>query len=464
MNSKGLIKENSNTFSSLYRLFDLTIIANSLLLTAFLYNVSIELHYIVVLLGSGILFLYLSELFGLYRSWRVGHFGQIARVVLSVWWLTFLIITFFTFALKHGESFSRFTFAIWLISSSVVMVAWRYCFYLFLGHIRRKGRNTRSVAIVGATSAGIELKQQLDLHPEQGLKFAGFYDDRTIDRLGISTGLLGTVDEAVKAAQQGKIDIMYIALPLKAEQRINEILLKCGNTTCDVHIVPDFFVFNLVHARMAHVGNMPTLSVFESPYFGAYRWVKRTIDIVFSIGILTLISIPMLCIAMAVKLTSKGPAIFKQKRYGLDGKKIEVWKFRSMTTMDNGDEVKQATKGDMRITRLGAFLRKTSLDELPQFINVLKGDMSIVGPRPHAVAHNEDYRTKIGYYMLRHKVKPGITGWAQINGWRGETETLDKMEKRVEFDLDYMRRWTPWMDVKIIFLTVFKGFINKNAY
>jgi putative colanic acid biosynthesis UDP-glucose lipid carrier transferase len=179
---------------------------------------------------------------------------------------------------------------------------------------------------------------------------------------------------------------------------------------------------------------------------------------------MTFIAIPMLVIAAAVKITSPGPVIFKQIRYGLDGKAIKVWKFRSMSTMDNGSSVKQATKNDARITPLGAFLRRTSLDELPQFINVLQGQMSIVGPRPHAVAHNEEYRKLIKGYMLRHKVKPGITGWAQINGWRGETDTLDKMEKRVEYDLAYIRNWTVWLDVKIVFLTVFKGFINKNAY
>jgi putative colanic acid biosynthesis UDP-glucose lipid carrier transferase len=172
----------------------------------------------------------------------------------------------------------------------------------------------------------------------------------------------------------------------------------------------------------------------------------------------------MLFIALAVKLTSKGPVIFKQNRYGLDGKKIKVYKFRSMTVQDNGDKVQQATKNDVRITPLGAFLRKTSLDELPQFINVLQGRMSVVGPRPHAVAHNEEYRKLIEGYMLRHKVRPGITGWAQINGFRGETETINKMIKRVEYDLDYIHRWSVWMDIRIILATVTRGFINKNAY
>ncbi|GEA11485.1 hypothetical protein KUL49_18600 [Alteromonas sp. KUL49] len=209
---------------------------------------------------------------------------------------------------------------------------------------------------------------------------------------------------------------------------------------------------------------MQALSVFDTPFQGASDLLKRAEDIVVGSIILTMLTIPMLFIAAAVKLTSPGPIIFKQKRYGLDGKQILVYKFRSMKVQDNGPVVKQATKNDPRITKLGAFLRKTSLDELPQFINVLQGRMSIVGPRPHAVAHNEEYRKLIKGYMLRHKVRPGITGWAQVNGFRGETETINKMVKRVEYDLDYIHRWSVWLDLKIIWMTIFKGFTNKNAY
>ncbi len=206
------------------------------------------------------------------------------------------------------------------------------------------------------------------------------------------------------------------------------------------------------------------LAFLIPPFNGLLNWVKRFEDLVLSSLILLLISPVLLAVAIGVKLSSPGPIIFKQNRYGLDGKPIQVWKFRSMRVMDNGSHVQQATKGDPRVTRFGAFIRRTSLDELPQFFNVLQGSMSIVGPRPHAVAHNEQYRTIVNRYMLRHKVKPGITGWAQINGWRGETDTLDKMEKRVQFDLDYIHRWSLWFDLKIVFLTIFKGFVGKNAY
>jgi putative colanic acid biosynthesis UDP-glucose lipid carrier transferase len=180
--------------------------------------------------------------------------------------------------------------------------------------------------------------------------------------------------------------------------------------------------------------------------------------------VLLLISPLLLMIAAAIKLTSKGPVLFRQDRYGLDGKRIGVYKFRSMKVMENGGAVTQAKRNDSRVTAVGAFLRRTSLDELPQFFNVLLGEMSVVGPRPHAVAHNEEYRKQVAYYMLRHKVRPGITGWAQINGWRGETDTLEKMEMRVKYDLDYIRNWSLFFDVRIVFKTVFKGFVDKNAY
>jgi putative colanic acid biosynthesis UDP-glucose lipid carrier transferase len=254
-------------------------------------------------------------------------------------------------------------------------------------------------------------------------------------------------------------------MPMKAEARITDILNQCSDTTATVHIIPDFFIFNLLHARWQHVGNMQTLSIFDSPFNGANLATKRIEDIVLSLIILVIIAIPMIIIALVVKLTSKGPAIFKQKRYGLDGKEICIYKFRSMELVNKEvNNVVQATRFDARITPIGAFLRKTSLDELPQFINVLQGNMSIVGPRPHAVQHNEEYRKLIDGYMLRHKAKPGITGWAQINGWRGETDTLEKMEKRIEFDLNYIHRWSLLFDLKIIFITIFKGFVNKNAY
>ena len=265
-------------------------------------------------------------------------------------------------------------------------------------------------------------------------------------------------------AKTGTYDAIYIALPMRAENKIKALIEELSDSSANVHYVPDIFTFNLMNARMRQIGGIPTISVYDTPFdsFGAF--MKRSLDVVLSTFILALIALPMLIIAAAIKIDSSGPAIFKQRRYGLNGDTFWVWKFRTMSALDNGDTVHQARKNDERLTRLGSFLRRSSLDELPQFINVLQGTMSIVGPRPHAVAHNEFYRQEIDQYMLRHIVKPGITGWAQINGLRGETDTAEKMEKRIEFDLHYIRNWSVNLDIKIIFLTFLKGFFNKNAY
>ena len=266
-------------------------------------------------------------------------------------------------------------------------------------------------------------------------------------------------------AKSGKIDTIFVTLPLGAEKRIKGLLNELSDTTVSAYLMLDLFSFDLLNARWLDVQGMPAVSIFETPYTGLDGMAKRLLDIFASSIILFLIAIPMLLIALGVKLTSKGPVFFRQKRYGTGGEEIFVWKFRSMKVMDEGDkEVVQAKKGDSRITAFGAFLRRTSLDELPQFFNVLSGSMSIVGPRPHAVSHNEYYRSVIHGYMLRHKVRPGITGLAQINGYRGETDTLEKMEGRIKYDLEYIRNWSIWLDIKLILLTIYKGFVNKNAY
>ena len=251
---------------------------------------------------------------------------------------------------------------------------------------------------------------------------------------------------------------------MSAEKRIKHIAEMLADSTASVYIVPDIFTFNLLNSRWVDFQGITAISIYETPFAGLTSIVKRIEDIVLSFLILILITVPMLFIALGIKLTSSGPILFKQARYGIDGEKIKVWKFRSMTVTEDGDNVKQATQGDSRITPFGGFLRRTSLDELPQFFNSLGGSMSIVGPRPHAVAHNEEYRKQIQGYMLRHKVKPGITGLAQINGFRGETDTLDKMAGRVRYDLRYIQTWSLSLDLKIIFLTIFKGFKHKNAY
>ena len=297
---------------------------------------------------------------------------------------------------------------------------------------------------------------------------AGFYDDRPAERttdLPEDVGQrAGNIDDLVRAARDGQVDMIYITFPMRAEDRIRGVLQRLSDTTASVYVVPDFFVFELLHSRWSNIGGLPVVSVFENPLYGVDGLLKRVIDLVLTCTLLVLLAVPMAIVALLVKLSSPGPVFFRQRRYGLDGKEIFVWKFRSMRVCENGAAVKQATRGDSRITPIGGFLRKSSLDELPQLFNVLVGNMSLVGPRPHASAHNEEYRQLIQGYMLRHKVKPGITGWAQVNGWRGETDTLDKMQKRIEFDHEYIQKWSIWLDFVILLRTPLVVLSRQNAY
>lgn len=469
MNS-GIIRAQQNTFSTVFRLLDVLIISITLIIAARIFTVELTQGELSLLLISVILFLIISESFELYRSWRVDSILQQIGVTLACWGLVCGSLVFILFFTNILPADNKLVLVAWLTVTGGMLPLWRIIVRLMLGYLRKNGANARSALIIGATRSGSELAKNILSNPQYGLNLIGFCDDRNIDRLDKEkqyikpSVFLGSVKYAIQLANESKIDDIYIAMPMSAEERIQEILELCGNTTADVHIIPDFFTFNLINSRLSRIGEVQTLSVYDTPINGLTSWVKRIEDLIVAGTILTFISIPMLFIALGVKMSSKGPVFFRQDRYGLSGERIKVLKFRSMTVCDNGNEVKQARKGDARITPFGAFLRKTSLDELPQFFNVIGGSMSVVGPRPHAVAHNEEYREKIGCYMLRHKVKPGITGWAQINGWRGETETIDKMEKRVEFDLDYLRNWSVFLDLKIVLLTVFKGFTGKNVY
>ncbi|WJM87606.1 undecaprenyl-phosphate glucose phosphotransferase [Dickeya chrysanthemi] len=322
------------------------------------------------------------------------------------------------------------------------------------------------VAIVGLTPGGLAAeKALLKEYANMQLDLA-FYDDRHPSRFGYLTKseFKGKVSALVEEAKSGRIDEIYIALPMVALKRIRYFLSMMSDTTVDTYIIPDLYSYSSYVSQLRSINNIQTISIFRSPFDGIGSVIKRVEDLLIGGMITLLISPLLLMIAIGIKLTSPGPVFFKQDRYGLSGNKIKVWKFRSMHVMENSDVVKQATKNDPRVTRFGAFLRRTSLDELPQFFNVLQGTMSIIGPRPHAVVHNEQYRQLVENYMIRHKVKPGISGLAQVNGYRGEVDTLDKMEKRVYYDIAYIQSWSLWLDIKIIFKTIFKGFVGENAY
>ncbi|SFW20932.1 putative colanic acid biosysnthesis UDP-glucose lipid carrier transferase, partial [Nitrosovibrio sp. Nv17] len=309
--------------------------------------------------------------------------------------------------------------------------------------------------IVGLNDQGAALAGRIHKARYSKIALSGFFDDRSPDRLSRAedSPLLGRLHELPGFVKTQRIQFIYLSLPMASQPRILHVLDELKDTTASIYFVPDMFVTDLIQGRSGTVCGTPVISVCESPFTGSNGFIKRASDIVLSLLILALISPLLLLVALAVKLDSPGPVIFKQRRYGLDGEEILVYKFRSMRVCEDGETIRQASREDSRITRVGAFLRKSSLDELPQFINVLQGRMSIVGPRPHAVAHNETYRNLIKGYMIRHKVKPGITGWAQVNGYRGETRTLDKMQARIDHDLDYLRNWSLKLDLHIILKT-----------
>jgi putative colanic acid biosynthesis UDP-glucose lipid carrier transferase len=336
----------------------------------------------------------------------------------------------------------------------------------FMRRFRMNAFEARIAIIAGYNSSSLELARRLKKNPGMRLEVAGFFDDRSTDRLGMESDaqLIGPLTDLGAYVKQHRTDVIFIALPIRHVKRVMNLLDDLRDTTASIYYVPDIFVFDLIQARSGEIQGIPVVAMCETPFYGYRGVTKRLTDIVLSVGILLLLLPLLAVVALMVKLTSPGPVIFKQRRYGLDGREIAVYKFRTMTVTEDGAQIRQASKTDSRLTRVGGILRRSSLDELPQLINVLQGRMSLVGPRPHAVAHNEEYRKLIKGYMVRHKVLPGITGLAQVNGCRGETSQLEEMEARVNYDLDYLRRWTPMLDIKIILMTVVKIFRDDKAY
>ncbi len=326
----------------------------------------------------------------------------------------------------------------------------------------------RSAIVVGATELGWRIAEKIAADPYDPVRVVGVYDDiDDVDPDSVSTGkraLAGTLSDIAKYTRANQVDTIYIALPLNEQPSMLKLLDDLRDTTASIYYVPDFFMFDLIQARVESVAGVPVVAVCESPFHGTTALIKRVSDLVIACLAIIVLSPVFIATAIAVKASSPGPILFRQRRYGLDGKEIVVWKFRSMRVMEDGERVVQATQDDPRVTKVGAFIRRTSIDELPQFFNVLQGHMSVVGPRPHAVAHNEAYRTVIKGYMVRHKVKPGITGWAQVNGARGETRTLQEMEDRIRYDLDYLRNWSLRLDMKIVLKTVLVFAGDKKAY
>ena len=447
------------------RVLDPLIIMGTLYLSSMAYHEPFTGYALVLMILAFFISSAVYQYVDPYRTWRSGRMFAYARDIVVGWGITVMVLLLIGSISGLSYHFDVDVVLTWFLMTPLVLLVSHLAMRrASLGPDRNS--EVRSVVIVGVNEVGLKFANVCRRHPNLFMQVVGFFDDRVADRFPdhMRDPVLGRMTDIAGYVREHNIKMIFISQPISAQPRIRKLLDELQDTTASVYFLPDIYVFDLMQARFDNVGGMPVIAICESPFTGVNSMVKRASDIVLALVIQVMLLPLMLLIAAAVKLSSPGPVIFRQRRYGLYGEEIIVYKFRSMTVTDDGPVVVQAKQNDARVTRVGAFLRRSSLDELPQFINVLQGRMSIVGPRPHAVAHNEQYRKLIKGYMLRHKVKPGITGWAQVNGLRGETDTLDKMEARVHYDLDYLRKWSLWLDVWIILKTVQVVLKRENAH
>lgn len=447
------------SYVSIFQRFcDVVAIYLALYAVCIIHNLPLNNYIFHAFLGMVCIFQLIGGLTDFYRSWRgVGLeyelISCLKNTTLSVIVVTSIAIFF--------VSLSWLLVLQFFISLVILMSIFRILIRVIYSVFFKLFDTNNDVIVVGDSIKAKKLFADLSASKWTGYRPIGLY---SFKQAYSSTEFQGNITDITEKIKKSNVRKVYIVMDKYNLQQVDNLLNVLSDTTCSTVVVPDLFNINLLYTRIEDINGTPVIPLFDSRINGINDLLKRFEDILVASIILFFIAPILLVIAIAIKLNSKGPVFFKQLRYGLNGKPILVYKFRTMTVMENGAEVKQAVKNDPRVTSVGRFLRKTSLDELPQFFNVIIGNMSVVGPRPHAIAHNEEYRSLISGYMLRHKVKPGITGLAQIKGWRGETDTLDKMEKRIECDLEYIRKWSLWLDLKIIFLTIFHGFIHKAAY
>ncbi|MDH4120890.1 MAG: undecaprenyl-phosphate glucose phosphotransferase [Deltaproteobacteria bacterium] len=468
MKRRGILREHANLLDFFLQASDWLVLIASAWLSHGLYlqdwRISPQDGQViaVVVILSAIIF----PKFSLYQSWRGLSFWGESRALAGAFGFSLLGFTALAFVTKVGALYSRGWILTWGGVGFLGLVVTRLAVRLVLRWARKHGYNQRSIVIAGSLPQAQAIANQIQANPWTGFHLEGIYsDDTTPGNSKKQAGKRGTLRQLVQSLQKKPVDQVWIALPLGEEAKLKRILHDLRHFPVDIRYAPDISGLRLLNHALSEVAGISLMDLSVSPMAGRDRLLKALEDRLLAGLILLLISPLMVWIAMGVKLTSKGPVFYRQMRHGWDGKPFAVLKFRSMRhTSRQETRPVQATRHDPRITPLGRWLRRTSLDELPQFINVLKGDMSIVGPRPHALAHNEFYKDQIDGYMKRHKVKPGITGWAQINGWRGETDTLEKMQRRVEYDLYYVENWSLLFDLKIILLTLFHGFHGKNAY
>ena len=438
----------------------------TLLLTMYLYDIPMKEHYhSLAVITFLVTFFVFREADVIRPKDEYGLQVNLGNLVFS-WVLIVGILLLLGYATKQTQLYSRLTLFTWFTITPLPLFLSQIALNRLSTVMTNITGNTRKAVIAGVTELSQRLVNQFDQDPSLSTEVLGYFEDRSMERIGeLDNGrVLGNLSGLASYVRNNNIDVIYISLPIRNLDRTAKLLNELHDTTASIYFVPDVFVFDLIQSRTYEINGIPAVALCETPFVGVSGLVKRISDMCLAILAIILAAPFMIAIAIAVKLTSKGPVIFKQHRYGLDGHEILVYKFRTMYVTEDSVDIAQATRDDPRVTPLGSFLRRYSLDELPQFFNVLQGRMSMVGPRPHAIAHNEAYRKLIKGYMIRHKVPPGVTGLAQVNGLRGETSEVELMEKRIEMDLDYLRRWSLQLDIQIIFKTILVVLRGNNAY
>ena len=466
--TRGCLKEHAHTivlllsFIDLFILFSAGLIAHYCLFGTVTPNAQ---HQVTILLGLLLVVIFL-ELAQFYRPWRGRSLLQEFVLFLKAWIAALIALTVITTAsLPEVTAGSNLEWVgLWAILACIGLATTRFVIRYGLAWIRAHGWNQRRVVLAGLSEMAIVTENQINKSPWLGLQIIGYLDDRSEPRISIGKSALpylGKIHKLVDIVEQEGVDQVWVAYPFRGDFRFNEVMHALRHSSVSIRFLIDFYAFNAMNRSLSYVGGIPILDIAVSPLDGVNAYLKALEDGVLAWIIFVLFGPLMIAIAIGVKLSSPGPVFYRQERVGWNGRPFMMLKFRSMPlNIEAQSGPIWARAGEDRATPFGAFLRRTSLDELPQFINVLKGEMSIVGPRPERPAFVDKFKYEVPHYMKKHMVKAGITGWAQVNGWRGDTD----LNKRIEHDLYYIRNWSVWFDLRIAVQTVVTGFFNKNAY
>jgi len=405
---------------------------------------------------TSLVFVIAGEFLGVFRTGKPRQVDSEVLLIAVTWGLSWALASSLVRTTDIlGPAPANYTLVLWFLLALLLILLSHLILRGLATWIDERGWVQRRCAVLGSTEIVNQLAKAASNNNEVSLNLVGIYrTDCPNSVLPDHSTEEQVFNDLLRAIETGNIDTVFIAEPMENSLRIRNWIDRLADTTASVYLVPNLEAFDVLYTRWGNIGGHTIVSVFETPIFGINGYIKRSMDILLSVIGLVIAAPILLLIAVMIRCTSSGPIFFRQRRYGLDGKEFLVWKFRTMSTMENGSIVRQATKNDPRVTPVGRILRRTSLDELPQLLNVLAGSMSLVGPRPYATAHNEQFRSLIRGYMLRHKVRPGITGLAQVLGSRLETDTTEKMAARIELDHRYIREWSLWLDIKIIAKTV----------